>query len=197
MKIHLTLIVLFLGMIPFSISCSSCGGDDFSYIKDFRINSFDLRTADLQGNLLDTSKFWLADSVTKTLRIKEKTDVAFNNHLHFSFFSTAIACSPPEATSVDKISSIAFISKKRLIGLGEEINVGDTITSRFLVKKMNHPFIPIKEYQDRQEMLFLGDELFFKTNKQPTTSLEIKVDLIVTLSNGVIHRFANESLKIK
>jgi hypothetical protein len=195
MKKSLLFLLIFSGFFPYS--CTTCNEPP---VKDFYIKSFDLKTVDLAGLQVDTSQFFSHDSLAKSLTIKEKTDVVFNNAPGFSLFTnTAYACSPPEPMSMETITKMEIIARSQFSAAGDTIKPGDNITADFLIGEpyTYSNFKPANQDINNKQRLHIQSNLLIKYSKKPDMNTPMKFDVLVTLSNNDVHSFTGQTLKIR
>lgn len=196
MKALFTLLIS-ISLLLIACDRTSCDGEHFKPVKDFNIRSFSLETVDYNNKAIDTSLFWPYDSISKEVSIKEKTDIAFQKPPGFSFFTSAYACEPPTAYSVEHISGLDFIARKGFADHGISYQIGDTITNLIDVYEYNRYHRSIESYLNTKVHLSTGTTLNFKYKSRPSGPLDLEFDLAITLSNGLQQVFRNERMKIK
>lgn len=205
------LFLVLLGVIPFSCNtkCKSKIGGGTCSCEDLEPKAYFIKTFGSKSALVysypvqdaDTTLYYSKDSIAKLVYIDE-TVQAFNTEEtyqpRFSFVSSALACSPVEPSSKQKISSITIISKSTLtVNSAHSVTSGDTLNNLFELRypytSSGHTiqdFILANSYSVPEEILVVFKE-------SPDAPIDLVFDIHIRLTDNKLYPFANQKLRLK
>lgn len=201
--LRLSLFLLFMGLIP--ISCERCDSntcecDDFSNTQDFKILDFALHSLELKDRVpAKENNYYPADSLILWLEVTRRQDVPRKTAQRYTGFGTqALACSPIPPQPINPIKSIALIAMEAIIADStgrDSIAAGDTLNAYFEMNRygFGNNFIPLEQENFRW---YGGKPIALRWAQALGDSLQVKVEMQVQLSDGLIFRYPNRLMRL-
>jgi len=192
-KKQIALILTFLSLSVYQ-SCEKCGGGE-NY--KFEVTEMGLRVQNFNEPDFDSTKYYHHDSLILVLSVEKIQKIAAVNNTPSYFISSAMACSPAEPYSEDRILSFTLVAIQDVSDSQNiQIQIGDTLNQFFVV---DFPFNePVPMNATFPTIVgSIGSFWFYKWDNQPAQPISISFDAYVSLSNGRNLTFRDVKMKIR
>jgi hypothetical protein len=196
-------IVIFLGIIP--ISCidqcdGPCGCNPVFEVEDYSITTFSTETlfrAD-RNFQVDPNRFYFHQTLYKAFWVsglKPVTELEPDKK-GILFTNSALACSPRESYSIERLKSLRLINKRKVkINESFTLEEGDVINEKFVMTQNFQQEFELAKFIDNKHRFLKNERLYLKFIAVPNQNIELFFDLEIELDNGSVYIF-NESMKI-
>ena len=190
------LIFMFVGFIPPSCCLTtSCGCGDNS-LPNFYIKTIELLSTNAANEAIDTSLYYAYTDVFKQVNIAEKEYEALNTVApSFSFYGSAMACSPAPADALNPITEIKIKAANSfyLVSQQDVIQVGEDITHRFEMRyEWSKTYKAISAFvNDTKDSSYL-----IKLIDKPLQDTNMVLDISILLLDGTLFEFKGQIMNV-
>ncbi|MCL6258844.1 hypothetical protein M3O96_07095 [Aquiflexum sp. TKW24L] len=191
-----------MGILP--VSCidqcdGPCGCNPVFEVEDFSITTFSAETlfrADRNFEV-DPNRFYFHQTLYKAFWVSGLKPVSeIQPAKGFIFSNAALACSPRESYSVERLKSIRLINKRK-VKINETLTLeeGGVINENFRMTQNFQQEFELAKFIDNQHRFIKNERLYLKFIAVPNQNIELFFDLEIELDNGSVYIF-NESMKV-
>lgn len=173
-------LMLMLMLLSVYQSCDKCeGGDGYK----FEVTDMGARIQVFNEAIFDSLKHYKYDSLMLIVFVNNTNQIAQTSTQN-TFFSSAVACSPLEPYTDDKIKSIHLIAANNASDSQSiQFNGGDTL-NRFFVTDYIADSVINMDAVFPIAIRTAGQFQFFKWNIQPAQPINISFNAHIELANG-------------
>jgi hypothetical protein len=175
-------------------SCEKCGGGE-NY--KFEVTEMGVRVQNVNEPDFDSTKNYHHDSLFLVLSVDKIQKIAALNNTPSLFVSSAMACSPAEPYSDDRILSFTLVANQDVSDSNNiQLQIGDTLNQFFVVDFPSNQPVPMNA-NFPSIVDNVGSFWLYKWDNQPTQPISISFDAYVSLSNGRNLTFRDIKMKIR
>jgi hypothetical protein len=192
-KKQIALILIFMSLSVYQ-SCDKCeGGESYK----FEVAEMGARVQVFNRPDFDSTKFYQYDSLILILFVEQIQQIAALSNTPSFLISSAMACSPLEPYSDDKIRAFTLVANKNASdSQNVQIEIGDTLNRFFVVDYNPIQFQPM-DTTFPLRVSSLGQFWYYKWNVQPAQPINIVFDAHISLANGRSWVVSNLNMKLR